>query len=195
MEEGSITCLIANVCSIKTTDTYNKRKISPFCLKKSGRAASLDHTSHHPPLLSVLLLSWILAGGFHTYFTHFNSMRFVCPCFLLFSLAVGSSNPSRTNNCCNWTPKHVLETNSTLRRKTDYRRGVKFSFCFTENEANEVGKKGGKQAGTTDPYENGTKKRGCKSRKLQQLKRKRRGGVGAGGSTRKKKRKKRKRKS
>jgi hypothetical protein len=69
-------------------------------------------------------------------------MRFVCPCFQLFSLAVGSSNPSRTNNCCNWTPKHVLETNSTLRRKTDYRKGVKFSFCFTENEANEGGKKG-----------------------------------------------------
>jgi hypothetical protein len=74
-------------------------------------------------------------------------MRFVCPCFLLFSLAVGSSNPSRTNNCCNWTPKHVLETNSTLRRKTDYRRGVKFSFCFTENEENEVAKKRGKASG------------------------------------------------
>lgn len=104
-------------------------------------------------------------------------MRFVCPYFLLFSLSVGSSNPSRTNNCCNWT--HVLETNSTLRRKTDYRRGVKFSFCFTENEANEGGKKGGKQAGTTDPFGNKTKKRGCKFRKLQQLKRKkRRGGVG-----------------
>ncbi len=123
-------------------------------------------------------------------------MRFVCPCFLLFSLSVGSSNPSRTNNCCYWTPKHVLETNSTLRRKTDYRRGVKFSFCFTENEANEGGKKGGKQAGTTDPYGNKRKKRGCKFRKLQQLKRKkRRGGVGGGGSTRKKKKKKRKRKS
>jgi hypothetical protein len=73
----------------------------------------------------------------------------------------------------------VLETNSTLRRKPDYRRGVKFSFCFTENEANEGGEKGGKQAGTTDPYGNKTKKRGCKFRKLQQLKRKkRRGGVG-----------------
>jgi hypothetical protein len=74
-------------------------------------------------------------------------MRFVCPCFLLFSLAVGSSNPSRKNNCCNWTPKNVLETNSTLRRKTDYRRDVKFSFCFTENGANEGGNKRGKASG------------------------------------------------